>query len=324
MARAFLCHATEDKAIVERLARALMAAGIDTFFDQWEIRAGDSLRQRIDAGIEGCTDFVVVLSSVSIRKPWVNAELDAGFVRRLSDQLRLIPLRVGLSPEQLPPLLRGLRSPSLDAFDECVAELMSTIHGLVERPEMGSAPAIASPILPDHLGLSAVASHIAAFLVRQSTKGRWGDPQLSIDELRRVVGVPDDDIAEAVDELERRGWVHVRRALGAGQIGFVGLMPTPGLFVALDGALMSWNPVADAREVAAQIVNSEGKAMVVPLLDRQVGWGPRRMNPAIEYLVSEGVIDHSNSGDPDYQYYSLSANVRTRRFLQERSSRGAV
>ena len=47
-----------------------MASGIDTFFDAWEIRSGDSLWQRTDAGIEGCTHFLVFLSPTSLIKPW--------------------------------------------------------------------------------------------------------------------------------------------------------------------------------------------------------------------------------------------------------------
>jgi len=80
---AFLCHASEDKNMVRRLANDLIAHGIDVVFDEWEIHAGDSLRQKIDAGLELCTHFIAVLSPTSIRKPWVNSEMDAGFVMRL-------------------------------------------------------------------------------------------------------------------------------------------------------------------------------------------------------------------------------------------------
>ena len=55
---AFLCHGSEDKATVRRLAEDLLAAGIDVFFDEWEIRSGDSLRRKIDDGLGRCTHFI--------------------------------------------------------------------------------------------------------------------------------------------------------------------------------------------------------------------------------------------------------------------------
>lgn len=315
--RAFLCHATEDKPTVERLARTLMASGINTFFDAWEIRAGDSLRRKIDEGIESCTHFIVVLSPTSIQKPWVNAELDAGFVADLSARVRLIPLRLGLPVDQLPPLLSGRLSPSIDDFESASRDLIADILGVTNRPALGTVPAFATRAIRDEARLSILAGRIAAFLIQSSERARWGDPQVPVEELRAFAGVADDDIAEAVEELESRGWVAPSRGLGNGAIGFHRLMPTPQLFAALDGTLMPWNPADDARTVVAAILNTVSGSMVIPVLADQLGWTPRRMNPAITFLVDAGAMEHSNSIDPDYQYYSLRKNPTSRRFLRD-------
>jgi hypothetical protein len=71
---AFLCHASEDDELAERLATALQEAGIETFFDGWSIAAGDSIRDRIDQGLAGCTHFIVLLTPASVNKPWVEAD----------------------------------------------------------------------------------------------------------------------------------------------------------------------------------------------------------------------------------------------------------
>ena len=113
--KVFLSYTTSDQALAKRIAEALMAQGIDTWWDQWEIRAGDSLRRRIDQGLGNCSHFVVLLTEASIKKPWVNAELDAAFVRKLNDHCRLIPLRYGIEPSALPALLQGLRLPTISA-----------------------------------------------------------------------------------------------------------------------------------------------------------------------------------------------------------------
>jgi hypothetical protein len=314
--RVFVCHASEEKPLAERVARDLMAAGIDTFYDRWEIRAGDSLRQKIDEGIENCTHFLVLLTPTALLKPWVNAEIDAGYVRRLDKRSRLIPMRAGLALTELPPLLSGLHSPSLDEYESAIQQLISDILGVTDRPVLGPISRIAKAAISPDAGLSIAAGQIAYILVTASKNARSGDPQLPTDELRTLVDLPDDDLIEAVDELEALGWVSPSRALGAGPLGFIRLMPRPQLFAALDQFLMPWNPSEDARTIAGHLVSAPGGQVVVPVLAKQLAWQPRRMNPAITLLVEIGAADHSNGIDQDYQYYSLMKNASTRRFLK--------
>lgn len=48
----FLSHATEDKdGFVRPLAHALTALGASVWYDEFSLRAGDSLRESIDRGL---------------------------------------------------------------------------------------------------------------------------------------------------------------------------------------------------------------------------------------------------------------------------------
>jgi hypothetical protein len=47
----YLAHASEDKDRVRPVAEYLMANGVDVWFDEWEIEAGDSLRQKMEEGL---------------------------------------------------------------------------------------------------------------------------------------------------------------------------------------------------------------------------------------------------------------------------------
>ncbi len=91
---AFISHATEDKTdFVLPFATELRKNGIEAWVDQWEIRAGDSLIQRIfEEGIRNAAVIIVVLSKISTNKKWVREELDAALIRRISDKTRLIPV----------------------------------------------------------------------------------------------------------------------------------------------------------------------------------------------------------------------------------------
>ena len=139
---AFLCHATEDKEVARPLAEELQRNGIDTFYDKWEIGLGDSLRQKVEEGIGDCTHFIVLLTPISIQKPWVNVEIDAGFIRNLEGKCKFIPLRCGLDVDMLPPLLKGKHSPALDgSHDESnIKKLINSIYGISDKPPLGEPP----------------------------------------------------------------------------------------------------------------------------------------------------------------------------------------
>ena len=112
--KVFLSWAWEDRALADPIANALMEKGVDTWWSEWCISAGDSLRQKIDEGLNDCTHFVVLLTPQSIKKPWVNKKIDAGFALMLSQRkVKFIALRHGLPVGELPPLMRGMLSPEV-------------------------------------------------------------------------------------------------------------------------------------------------------------------------------------------------------------------
>jgi TIR domain len=142
-----LCHASENKPLARNIAEHLLKYSVNTFFDQWEIGPGDSIRQKIDTGLAECTHFLVLLTPQSLSKPWVNTEIDAGFIRKIEGQCKFIPLRYDLSVDALPPLLKTLYSPELRDQESDLKTLVSFIDGISEKPPLGPPPqAIARPI----------------------------------------------------------------------------------------------------------------------------------------------------------------------------------
>jgi hypothetical protein len=95
---------------------------------------------------------------------------------------------------------------------------------------------------------------VARLLAETSTNGRENDPAMSADAVRETIKLADEDIAEAVHELEHDGLVHRHQSLGMGAIGFYALAPRAGFFQVFDPALGIGDPVADARLVAAALI----------------------------------------------------------------------
>ncbi len=83
--KVFVCHATEDKGrFVRKFSARLRESGIDAWVDEWEIGPGDRLVRKIfDDGIKNAKAFIIVISRISVEKPWVKEELDAAVVQRI-------------------------------------------------------------------------------------------------------------------------------------------------------------------------------------------------------------------------------------------------
>lgn len=69
----FISHASEDKdEVVRPLAHALKESGLSVWFDEFELRIGDSLRRKIDRGLANSRFGVIVLSRSFFEKGWTN------------------------------------------------------------------------------------------------------------------------------------------------------------------------------------------------------------------------------------------------------------
>ncbi|RJR54773.1 MAG: toll/interleukin-1 receptor domain-containing protein [Desulfobacteraceae bacterium] len=316
---AFLCHASEDKNLVRRLAGDLVGRGIDVFFDEWEIRSGDSIRRKIETGLEGCTHFIAIMTPDSISKEWVNTEIDAGFIRKTEGSSKFIPLRFGLPVDKLPPLLRSLYSPSMDDYESGLAQLVSDIHGISRKPETGPPPSTTMERKAG-VGVSAGAETILRLMIEGSEHGDSMDPELSPQEIRQLTRLTDDDIVDAVSELEGQGFVQRHIGLGCGEIGFHVLTPEAELFVKFDRHYKPWNPEADACRIAADLVNRMKEGASVPDLAASYEWPPRRMNPAVNYLLNRRLIEASETmGCHPWTTHWIGRTAATRRFLRDRT-----
>lgn len=76
--RVFLSHSKKDKDFIIKIANDLRIAQIDSWYDDWEIPPGTSIRKKIfEEGIPECDVFFVYLSENSVDSYWVSKELDA-------------------------------------------------------------------------------------------------------------------------------------------------------------------------------------------------------------------------------------------------------
>jgi hypothetical protein len=95
----FLSHSSKDKAVVREVAERLRNDGLKVWFDEWEIKPGDSIPAKIEEGLERSRVLVLCMSANAFGSDW--AQLEAGTFRfrdPLNKERRFIPLRLDDAP----------------------------------------------------------------------------------------------------------------------------------------------------------------------------------------------------------------------------------
>jgi hypothetical protein len=132
---AFISHASEDKEeLVRPLAEALTEMGFRVWYDEFELRVGDSLRQSIDRGLTNSSYGIVVLSEAFFAKNWPQYELDGLVALEMGGQSVILPIWHGVDRDEVlshSPTLAdrvALRTDQM-TINELASELAACLHG---------------------------------------------------------------------------------------------------------------------------------------------------------------------------------------------------
>lgn len=130
----FISHASEDKdTIVRSLANALVGKGLRVWYDEFTLRIGDSLRQKIDRGLARSRVGLVVLSPAFVAKGWTNYELDGIITRTVSGEQILLPIWHNITKQEVIDFSPSLadkvaRSTGMHTVDEIAEEIAALLE----------------------------------------------------------------------------------------------------------------------------------------------------------------------------------------------------
>ncbi len=98
----FISHASEDKKEVAfPLANILIKKGVKVWLDFYELKLGDSLREKIDEGLRESEFAVIILSHQFFKKKWAVKELNALFSLEQIKGKLILPIRHNISNEEI-------------------------------------------------------------------------------------------------------------------------------------------------------------------------------------------------------------------------------
>jgi TIR domain len=119
------------------LAENLYRAGLELFFDEWEIGPGDVQVHRLDEGILTSRHGILVVSPESLSRPWVQQEYAAMMTRAVAGKQNLTP--VLYKDAEMPPFMAArvwvdFRNADGPNYDMRVAELVRALKGKHRGP----------------------------------------------------------------------------------------------------------------------------------------------------------------------------------------------
>jgi hypothetical protein len=129
----FISHASEDKVeVVRPLAIALKNENLNVWYDEFELKIGDSLRRKIDKGLANSKFGIVVLSKDFIKKGWTNYELDGIITKSVSGEQVILPIWhnitkkevVDYSPSMADKVARNTSSYTVEEMAKEIAEVI--------------------------------------------------------------------------------------------------------------------------------------------------------------------------------------------------------
>ena len=95
----FLRYSSKDKLIVRDIAERLKKDGVKVWFDEWELKPGDSIPAKIEEGLEHSRVLVLCMSANAFGSDW--AQLESGtfrFRHPLNKERSFLPLRLDDAP----------------------------------------------------------------------------------------------------------------------------------------------------------------------------------------------------------------------------------
>ncbi len=131
----FISHASEDKDdVVRPLAHALQDGGLKVWYDEFELKIGDSLRRKIDSGLAKSRFGLVVLSRSFFGKGWTNYELDGLVSRAVTGEQVILPIWHNITKQELLDYCPSLadkvaRSTGTHTIEEIANEIVEVIKG---------------------------------------------------------------------------------------------------------------------------------------------------------------------------------------------------
>lgn len=302
--KVFVSHSGLDKArFVLRFAEKLRAVGIDAWLDKWEMLPGDSLVDKvIGKGLKDADAIIIVISQNSIESKWAREEMNAGFIKRIESNCRLIP--VIIDECDVPSALKSTlweRIPDINDYAPAFDRIVAAVFGKTEKPPLGPIPGYSRSALPAVSGLEIIDKLVLKCAGDKVVKSTDKSEVVNVKEVCQSLeqaDVTEDQVLESIEVLEEQGYLQSRGHWWF-QLSHFGLSQYLGTFLErFDDCYQS---------ICSQIVNSGRET------DTEIADVERISRPIVQHVIhdlenrGQVIASKTNSG---YRIVDITAGFK--------------
>lgn len=151
----FISYSSVDRIYAEKLAHDLRTWGVSVWWDEWEIKVGDSLTTKIQQALTSSAWLAVILTPNSVNSSWVEGELAAALAREFETR-KVVVLPLLFRDCQLPAFLHDKKHADFrSSYDTGLKQLLTAIQPPIR-------PAIVNKLLTeDRMQILAAYSRLA-------------------------------------------------------------------------------------------------------------------------------------------------------------------
>lgn len=123
----FLCHASADKPFVRHVRNDIAKAGHRPWIDEFEIKVGESIVQKISEASEAADCIILFLSKASLESEWVRREWQSALSRNLAGYGgRILPVLI--EDHALPAIMSDIKYADFrQSYNEGLKELLAAL-----------------------------------------------------------------------------------------------------------------------------------------------------------------------------------------------------
>ena len=129
----FISYSKQDDSFVRDLVIALRKKDVRAWYDEGELRVGDTILRQIEHALEHSRYFVLVISPKYLSDQWTSFELGVALTHEVSSgDERILPIFVGdVDRSGLPVMLSG--KVGLNAKELSVEEIAAKLAAVIKR-----------------------------------------------------------------------------------------------------------------------------------------------------------------------------------------------
>lgn len=129
----FISHQHKDKEFVGDIAQTLsdIFGEEKVFFDDWSIKPGENIVNRMNTGLEECKYFFFFVTRNSLESEMVNLEWTSTLIAKANRQIEFIPIRA--DDVNIPQILKSIKY--LDLYSNGMDTIKTQIIEIIQRQE---------------------------------------------------------------------------------------------------------------------------------------------------------------------------------------------